>query len=968
MSQQSNINNYFKKSPAPKLTTVDEIYKAAFENMERMEVESMEKDTGKEVLEAVAEGGKRKSLASESNLSDTSSKDSKRSRNKVDFQAGTFRSPELSKDKEPQRGRKTPPVPEQQSSNSSKEPIPDSESSEDEEEQSDDWETVTKAHKVSFPKADQEFEVISDRMTKLRFSMVVKYPVPLTVESQMISTFKKINSVLALITEEGRGKGWRGQAVAIPWQDDVGFSNRLVPRFGKKWFYDAKEKTFQFNRAKLYLSTFIHKWSAVSRKILDQEVGEPVTKWYDIQVGWYCQEDLFPNPPDKEEWAQLVHETSKEIMGFSLNVALTQVKNPVVAVQFLNSVINPAGDWMEEGHTRSLNDLKEMTQSLLGQKMEFGLSVRKIDCGSYGKQNPRVVTVTVDAPMVSKVQLELATIFSKENTKRNKIKDGVYTNWVAVPTFSSVAASREDTNKLTSYASLLAQEKSFQKMIRTITVKGIRVEHVDSQATDPRFHLTAECLSQMEDELIKQGITPIRRLLFDKVFKETKQKLIQTIIQSEHPALTQDPKALESQIKHISETVDFVKVAEQMNKDGVLSPFSTRPTPRPSKWSLRQMLLSLRARTYPGEKVMLFDSVTVTDEGELLLSFHSQVAEEAQTVAELLPCFIQHEMHIDPQFFCLPSLLQENLGSVYNPITRKGFLSKFKNTILEEAPSASPRNMLPEFCREFSAEDLVRVFKCSIFEGAFPSSSDDDLISLAQSIVTSPPVRRNNLSVNQMEQFLNEAKIIQTVQMDEMSGLSGNSFDSKTSQNAYYIEERAMFKVKDKFMRKLADLINDKEFEAALVTIAVGDISLDEFQQNFPDEASKLAEFRDTVIGGRQGDEGQLHTVEKESKSRGDKDLAELILQGQLASAMAIVKEGYPNWDQFQHNFPQEAACLIQFHEMMEEDNPQKEAHPGEQDEDMSDQDSISSVNSEATDKAGSPSKGTGVPNPGSHN
>lgn len=111
------------------------------------------------------------------------------------------------------------------------------------------------------------------------------------------------------------------------------------------------------------------------------------------------------------------------------------------------------------------------------------------------------------------------------------------------------------------------------------------------------------------------------------------------------------------------------------------------------------MLLLLRARSFPGEKkVMLFDLVMVMDEGELLLSFHSQVAKEAQTVMELLPCFIQHEMHIDPNFYCLPSLLQENLGSVYNPISRKGFLSKFKSTIMEETPSPSPCIMLPEFC------------------------------------------------------------------------------------------------------------------------------------------------------------------------------------------------------------------------------------------------------------------------------
>lgn len=323
---------------------------------------------------------------------------------------------------------------------------------------------------------------------------------------------------------------------------------------------------------------------------------------------------------------------------------------------------------------------------------------------------------------------------------------------------------------------------------------------------------------------------------------------------------------------------------------------------------------------------MLFDSVTVTDEGDLLVSFHSQVSSEAQTVAELLPCFIQHEMHIDPQFYCLPSLLQDTLGSVYNPVSRKGFLSKLKNTIVDQAVSPSPRFTLPEFCREFSAEELVRVFKCPIYAGVFPSSNEDDLVSLAESIATSPPVRLHGSSQPQVDQIMQEAKTIQTIQMEEMSELSGNSFDSKTSQNAFFIEERAEFKVKNRFMDKVVDHIRRKQYQVADTIMQVGEISVEDLKEQFPDEAEEF-------VGASKSEE----------EAAPYKPPEEVGINATNSNAMDASED--------EQGEEQEELSMS---------SEQEESSISSEQEDMS-------LSSQLTEVAGSPSKGTGGLNPGGH-
>lgn len=146
------------------------------------------------------------------------------------------------------------------------------------------------------------------------------------------------------------------------------------------------------------------------------------------------------------------------------------------------------------------------------------------DCGSYGRQLPRVIALMVDKSKVAKVQQEMATIFSKDNKKKSQIQAGVITSWVVIPTFSSVTTSKDDM-KISSYAALLAQEKNFQKMIRTTRVNGIRLENLDKVA-DAKFHLNGYVLYQMERELLENGFASMRRMIYNRIFKKTKQHLV----------------------------------------------------------------------------------------------------------------------------------------------------------------------------------------------------------------------------------------------------------------------------------------------------------------------------------------------------------------------------------------------------------------------------------------------------------
>jgi hypothetical protein len=685
----------------------------------------------------------------------------------------------------------------------------DSEDSESEQSEGE-WEEVKSEGRIQFP--DKSLQtLVENRFPTIqltgRFNLLVKHKLPASPEKQMSKTMVTINKVLDQVNEEAREKfNWKGKPVLVPWQDEEIYSNRILAAFAYQEFHEKKE--FRIKKAQAYLKEMVHKWGLLPRSATVKETGE-ATKYFQIQLAWIFEEKLVA-PLDKL-WYGMVEKAAESIEGASVRLSNTQSKDPITAIQFLNSAINISGTWDDLGHADCTQELKTMVQGVIGNQIEIGIASRKFDGGKYSDKTPQVMTVECDKKHVQRVQKELVSVFSKiesvsanpEGTsKKARIHKGIWTNWVAVPTFSSIA-SRSDVSKRAIYSQMEAQEKIYRANLSSYKVKGVRIENLDKTATD-ESHLSAEMLLQLENEIIEKGDSPIRHLIWDMTFKEMKRDLIQQRIPAEATE-----EEIKEKIKALKEEVTWKEVIEALNAKGIAVPHTSLPVPKPSKLSLRNKLLGLKSRRHVEENILVFESVTVTNEGELLLTYKSHCAEEAQAIGELLPLFIKHEMEVDPMFYCTSELLQTAQEGYYNPLVRTGYLGLMKN-VFETGQGPNKKAALPEFCKDLTAEELVKVFKCPGFSlhPMFANLEEDDLASLANTIATSPkqkPLPEGGMT--SLERMLKETKLIETSQgqEEEMSDMSGSSFDSSSSFNRFQIQERAKLLAKQMQMKEAID-------------------------------------------------------------------------------------------------------------------------------------------------------------------
>jgi len=70
------------------------------------------------------------------------------------------------------------------------------------------------------------------------------------------------------------------------------------------------------------------------------------------------------------------------------------------------------------------------------------------------------------------------------------------------------------------------------------------------------------------------------------------------------------------------------------------------------------------------EAPFVFESVNKTDNGQVLITYLQQNTDEACTILDNLPLFIQYEMHLDPIFFLSIDCICLCQGNYYNPLTR----------------------------------------------------------------------------------------------------------------------------------------------------------------------------------------------------------------------------------------------------------------------------------------------------------
>ena len=115
--------------------------------------------------------------------------------------------------------------------------------------------------------------------------------------------------------------------------------------------------------------------------------------------------------------------------------------------------------------------------------------------------------VECDKKDVPRVQKDLVEAFAKidnseifpqsKTSKKERIKNGLVTNWVAIPTFSSVA-SKSDISKVALYSQLMSQEMAYRSQLLSCKVEGLRIDHLDEPAPFS-LYLTPEVLLQMEN-------------------------------------------------------------------------------------------------------------------------------------------------------------------------------------------------------------------------------------------------------------------------------------------------------------------------------------------------------------------------------------------------------------------------------------------------------------------------------------
>jgi hypothetical protein len=214
--------------------------------------------------------------------------------------------------------------------------------------------------------------------------------------------------------------------------------------------------------------------------------------------------------------------------------------------------------------------------------------------------------------------------------------------------------------------------------------------------------------------------------------------------------------------------------------------------------------MSLRSRRHEdlNNSPFVFESVNCTDDGRVLITFTQHNEDEACTILDNLPLFIQHEMNIDPSFFLSADFLRMCQGNYYNPLTRTGITAVAQSLIETQIIEPNPRMRIPRGIRESNARELEKIFKRQD-NCMFTFKEDEDLKSLADSVSSYKPIPEK--SVEEVGTVMNLQTLLQThhrakgnnEEVSVLSEGSGYSFDSQASRARFEIEKRADAKVQE---------------------------------------------------------------------------------------------------------------------------------------------------------------------------
>lgn len=257
------------------------------------------------------------------------------------------------------------------------------------------------------------------------------------------------------------------------------------------------------------------------------------------------------------------------------------------------------------------------------------------------------------------VTREMLQIFRSVNRK-TQVRDKKTVPWIAVPYFKGgdIQANKKYQPQ---YANIKAKESVYQAGIMMKYIDGIK--SLDTMATE-HSHVSREILKQLELVIWNHNETPVRALIYDKLYSETKTELVKVLLP--------DNKAISAtKMKDIRSKVTCHQVLDAMAKKGydtwAPSDEESFPVPSPSGRALREYLMSMKSRHVEDAESApyVFESINNIDDGRVLFTFSEATMDEATTVLDCLPLVIQHEMHLDPPCFLSDLFIKRCRGCYY---------------------------------------------------------------------------------------------------------------------------------------------------------------------------------------------------------------------------------------------------------------------------------------------------------------
>jgi hypothetical protein len=653
--------------------------------------------------------------------------------------------------------------------------------SSDEEDEDDEEEEVT--FSSIFPPPQDAIKDLTAFSHRFVFNMNIEFSDdPKTILKQ---TAKMVNKGLSLMKSYMHFHGIPGKLNIIPWEDEYVYNNRILPRLKIKDNHETLLST-----VKMILWNYGGPYGRKAETI-------QIKKYTRIQVAILHDDPLTESQQSLAKKMYNLEIPSQQ--QFFLLKCASQAISPTVAVQFRQSFCRNPSNWKDKGQEDCFEELDAMISRQLPSHITAGLKRYNLVTGTpYMKNDPNLVSLECDTAHEKQVTRDMLSIF-KPTTRRDQVREQCSVPWIAIPFFKG-QDMQGDKRFTPEYMEIKAKERTYQEDLSMRYMSDIL--RVDDSAPET-MHLSKEMLKQLENTIWENGETPIRALIYDKLWDDIKETLKTEWLKKQKVS-----EITEDWIKKANEAISVQQILQKMNSLGypTLAPYDSQsfPTPNPSKRTLREFLMSIKSRRHADLKSApyVFESVNKTDDGRVLFSFVTNNADEACTILENLPLFIQHEMHLDPSFFLSSTLLHSSQGNYYNPLTRTGITAVARSLTENKKTETNLRSRIPKGIRSSSAQQLEELFKRKE-NCMFSFKEEDNLHSLAESVSSYKVIPEK--SVREVEAVMSLQTLLSTHyqqghQKEDISVLSDGSsfsFDSQTSRARYEIEKRAETKVQE---------------------------------------------------------------------------------------------------------------------------------------------------------------------------